>query len=259
MFRLGMIFELGDCTDEALHFYDMAATGGDVDAMFNAGILLRKGGDNVGAEKYWRSAGDLGDFKALSNLGSMFEGQDKNTEAIEMYESAIALGCTVAPGRLEKLRERMRRQNEIDDGTPKGAERDDDFYKTFVTVDTVGGWNSLKEELKSKWLDPESPRTTFNFIDEETIELWEDSDESKVKEAFANFEIGRIWGEFQIEPILEVSEGEDLRIKKATYIALLDKVPSFSLLERVYISDKTSKKPFESVNPYFYILAVCPR
>ena len=258
MFRLGMIFELGNCTDEALHFYDLAATGGDVDAMFNAGILLRKGGDNVGAEKYWRSAGDLGDFKALSNLGSMFEGQDKNTEAIEMYESAIALGCTVAPGRLEKLRERMRRQNEIDDDSPQGADRDDDLFKNFVTADTVDGWKSLKESLKAKWLYLESPSKTFNFIDEETIEFW-DCDESTVSEAFANFEIGRVWGEFQVEPLIEVSDGEDLIIKKATYIALLENVPSFSDLERVYISKKISKKSFESPNPYFYILAVCPR
>jgi tetratricopeptide (TPR) repeat protein len=259
MFHLARLFELANCIEEALHFYDLAATGGDVDAMFNAGILLRKGGDNVGAEKYWRSAGELGDFKAFSNLGSMFEGQGKNAEAIEMYESAIALGCAVSPGRLEKLREKLAAQVEIDDVSPKGAERDDDFFKNFVTVDTVDGWNSLKEALKSKWLDPESPSTTFNFIDEETIEFWQDYDESKVKEAFANFGIGRVWGEFWIDPPLEVSEGEDLRIKKATYIALLDKVPSFSNLERVYISEKASKKPFESLNPYFYILAVCPR
>ena len=259
MFDLGMIYQLGSCRDEALHFYDLAAAEGDAMAMFNAGLLLRKEGDNVGAETYWRSAGDLGDFMALSNLGSMFEGQGKNAEAIEMYESAIALGCTVSPGRLEKLRDRIAAQIEIDDDSPQGADRDDDLLRNFVTVDTVDGWNSLKQALKAKWLYSKSPSSTFNFIDEETIEFWENDDESKVTEAFANFEIGRIWGEFQVDPLIEVAEGEDLRIKKATYIALLEDVPSFSNLERVYISKKISKKPFESPNPYFYILAVCPR
>jgi hypothetical protein len=139
------------------------------------------------------------------------------------------------------------------------SDRNDEMFKNFVTEDTVDGWNDLKQNLTSKWLYPKSPASSFNFIEEETIEFGYDYDESKVVDAFEKFEIGRLWGEFQVEPNLEVADGTYLHINKATYLSLLDEVPSFSNLERVYVSAKSSTEPFEGLEGYFYIWAACPR
>ena len=139
------------------------------------------------------------------------------------------------------------------------SNRNDEMFKNPVPEDTVDGWNKLKEELAAKWLYTPSPAFSFNFIEEETIEFGYDYDESKVVDAFEKFEVGRLWGEFQVEPILEVADGEYLRINKATYLSLLEKVPSFSNLERVYVSEDLSTEPVEWRDRFFYIWAACPR
>jgi len=139
------------------------------------------------------------------------------------------------------------------------SNRNDEMFENFVTEDTVEGWTELKEELTAKWLYPMSPDSSLGFIEEETIEFWRDYDEAKVVDAFAKFDDGRLWGEFQVEPFLEVADGEYLRINKATYLSLLQKVPSFSNLERVYVSEALSTEPIEWRDRYFYLWAACPR
>ena len=56
--------------------------------------------------------------------------------------------------------------------------------------------------------------------------------ESKILSVFEKIEVGRIRAEFQVEPFLEVCEGEYLGINKATYLSSIEKPPSFSNLER---------------------------
>ena len=139
------------------------------------------------------------------------------------------------------------------------AERDDELFNKFVPHDTRESWNNLKEELRERWLYLESPAEAYKFIDEETIDFGFDYDESKILSAFEKFDVGRIWAEFQVEPFLEVCEGEYLAINKATYLSSIEKPPSFSNLERLFVAEKSVSGSFDGLDRFFYLWAACPR
>jgi len=86
-------------------------------------------------------------------------------------------------------------------------------------------------------------------------------DQDQVNEIFERVPAGQIWAEFYAEPYLgiEVVEGEELGVLKATSVGLMETPVLGADVERVWVSKLNPADQPTDIDKYFHLRMACPR
>jgi len=122
--------------------------------------------------------------------------------------------------------------------------RDDQKFAKFVSEDTETGWKALMKEVESRETGEPSV-----------------GDQDQVNEIFERVPAGQIWAEFYAEPYLgiEVVEGEELGVLKATSVGLMETPVLGADVERVWVSKLNPADQPTDIDKYFHLRMACPR
>jgi hypothetical protein len=134
----------------------------------------------------------------------------------------------------------------------------DERFKKIVSEDTPQMWMSVKEAMPWGWALTESQSLDFPSSDLELLEI--DCDDSDaVLGAIADYPNGEIFGEFEMDPSVEVNSNFDAYVMICLTLAQLPKgsTPSTAELTNLYRADSFEK--VTTVSPISFLVIVCPR
>ncbi|MDR1907251.1 MAG: sel1 repeat family protein [Holosporales bacterium] len=137
MFRAGILFEKDSRLTEALAYYERAAALGHVEAMFRSGLLSLKDSKPKEALAYFEQAAAHEYVRALFGSGCMLERESRYQEALAYYERAAAKGHVLAKSRYAAL--------------CRQAAKDGDAESQFRYGVCLENGNSAEQNLASKY------------------------------------------------------------------------------------------------------------
>jgi hypothetical protein len=138
--------------------------------------------------------------------------------------------------------------------------RDDQKFAKFVSEDIEFGWAALKKEVEARETGEPSVGDLLEFTELLDLE-GDEGDQARVNEIFARVPAGQIWAEFYAEPYLgiEVVDGEELVVLKATNVGVMTSPDLGSDVERVWVSKLDPANHPAEIDKYFYLRMACPR
>ena len=103
MLNMGLILKKQNNIDEAKKYYLMAIEKGNSNAMYNMGNLLKEQNELEEAKKYYLMAIEKGHIDAMNNMGWLLNEQNELEEAKKNYLMAIDKGNVLAINNIKKI------------------------------------------------------------------------------------------------------------------------------------------------------------
>lgn len=129
------------------------------------------------------------------------------------------------------------------------------YLKQFVSKDSQEEWQKLKSQMPWNF-STEGSELLANFQFEELdTDL---DDEAEIADLIENSEVGTIWGEFFLEPVLSIGDDFYPFVQNCQQLLLLEQVPSLSNLSGLAKSDQPWKQGIPQDAVSFLVIA-CPR
>ena len=103
MYDLGVLYDNEGDKEKAKEWYEKSASKGDADAMNNLGVFYEDNGERLKAKELYEKSASKGNANAMNNLGVFYEDNGERLKAKEWYEKSASKGNAGAMNNLGLL------------------------------------------------------------------------------------------------------------------------------------------------------------